>query len=82
MSRTTEQVNLEYGQAAAELGQETYLISLAQEQIEKHEYKIERLKNNMRTLAKEAHALTQAAKVESEPSPAPESKEEVKNEPA
>ncbi len=57
MSRTQEQIQNEYGRAAAELGQEVYLRSLAEEQITKHEYKEQKLKNQMQSLAKEAAAL-------------------------
>ncbi len=60
MSRTQEQIQNEYGRAAAELGQEVYLRSLAEEQITKHEYKEQKLKNQMQSLAKEAAALKEA----------------------
>ncbi len=60
MSRDQNTINNEYGQAAAQLGQEEYLKSLAQEQIEKHEYNAGKLKNKMQSLAKEAAALKEA----------------------
>lgn len=72
MSRTDVEINNEYGRAAAELGQEVYLASLTQEQLEKHEYNMTKLKNKMRSLAKEAHAL-KTSKAEPQ-------KEEVKSE--
>ncbi len=70
MSRTVQIIQSEYGQAAAELGQEVYLRSLAEENIEKQDYKIEKLKNRMQGLAKEAQAL-QAAQAEEKKEEAP-----------
>ncbi len=77
MSRTQEQVQNEYGQAAAQLGQEEYLKSLAQEQIEKHEYNAGKLKNKMQSLAKEAAAIKEAQQKEANPKQSEEKKEEA-----
>lgn len=57
MSRTVQDVTQEYGQVAAQLGQEAYLASLTQEQLDKHEYNIGKLKAKMQSLAKEAQKL-------------------------
>lgn len=64
MARTQNEINNEYGASAAQLGQEVYLASLAQEQIAKHEYNIEKLKSKMQNLAKEALKLNEALKAE------------------
>lgn len=55
--RDQNTINNEYGQTAAQLGQEEYLKSLAEEQVEKHNYNAMKLKNKMQSLAKEAAAL-------------------------
>lgn len=77
MARTVVEIQNEYGQAAASLGQEVYIQSLAEDQLEKHAYNIRKLKDKMQTLAKEAQKLNEEAKQEV----VPEVKEPA-NEPA
>lgn len=66
MSRTIQDIQREYQQAAIELGAETYKLHSLEIEAEKAEQASNRLKTKMVGLNKEANKLTQKQPVEAE----------------
>lgn len=70
MSRDLNTVQFEYAQASAKAGEHAFHAENLKKEIEKHEYNIEKLFNQMKTLTAEAQVLAnQKAKEQKEATP-------------